>query len=311
MNDATRPLYHNTYRIDDAPDHVGELRSSNELLEDAPALRARMAEDGYLLLRGLLNGSRVEAARRAILEKLQADGFLDPAHPLMEGVAKTGKTGLFNPAYAMGDPHVERLLYTGNMMTFFGRFLGGPVRHYDYTWLRTKIPGAENDATPAHCDKVYMSRGTAELFTAWTPFSDISREFGGLMVLEKSHLQEEALGAYWAMDVDTYCVNGDEADDIESGATIWAADKNNGMFDSNPVRARERIGKRWLTTDFKAGDVLVFTMKTLHASLNNQTNRVRISTDSRYQLASEPADERWIGENPAGHGTKSKVGMVC
>jgi hypothetical protein len=52
-------------------------------------------------------------------------------------------------------------------------------------------------------------------------------------------------------------------------------------------------------------------MFTLHASLDNQTERVRLSTDSRYQLASEAVDERWIGEKPLAHGPEAKVGMIC
>jgi hypothetical protein len=45
-------------------------------------------------------------------------------------------------------------------------------------------------------------------------------------------------------------------------------------------------------------------MFTLHCSLDNQSpvNRIRLSSDSRYQLASEPADERWIGADPIAHG---------
>ena len=39
----------------------------------------------------------------------------------------------------------------------------------------------------------------------------------------------------------------------------------------------------------------------MHTSLNNNTNRYRISADTRYQLASEPVDERWIGRKPKGH----------
>jgi hypothetical protein len=58
-------------------------------------------------------------------------------------------------------------------------------------------------------------------------------------------------------------------------------------------------------------DVLVFGMYTMHASLDNQTDRWRLSTDSRYQLASEPADERWIGEHPPGHGPAAKVHAIC
>jgi hypothetical protein len=39
-------------------------------------------------------------------------------------------------------------------------------------------------------------------------------------------------------------------------------------------------------------------MFTHHCSLDNQSNRIRLSTDSRYQLASEPMDERWSGDHP-------------
>ena len=49
------------------------------------------------------------------------------------------------------------------------------------------------------------------------------------------------------------------------------------------------------------GDALLFGMYTMHGSLTNTTNRYRLSCDTRYQLASEPADERWIGAKPKGH----------
>jgi len=57
--------------------------------------------------------------------------------------------------------------------------------------------------------------------------------------------------------------------------------------------------------------VLIFSMYTMHASLDNQTNRVRISTDTRYQLAADPIDGRWIGETPIAHGEEAKIGMIC
>lgn len=49
------------------------------------------------------------------------------------------------------------------------------------------------------------------------------------------------------------------------------------------------------------GDFLTFRMDLIHGSLDNQSDRLRFSTDTRYQPASEPADERWIGVNPPGH----------
>jgi hypothetical protein len=50
----------------------------------------------------------------------------------------------------------------------------------------------------------------------------------------------------------------------------------------------------------------------VHASLDNRTaNRLRLSSDCRYQRASEPVDDRWVGAQPPGHGTAGKRGRVC
>ena len=59
------------------------------------------------------------------------------------------------------------------------------------------------------------------------------------------------------------------------------------------------------------GDVLILSMYTLHCSHDNQTNHLRISTDSRYQLVSESIDPRWIGEDPPGNGIHAKRGTIC
>jgi len=52
-------------------------------------------------------------------------------------------------------------------------------------------------------------------------------------------------------------------------------------------------------------------MQTIPSSLDNQSPYFRISSDSRYQLATEPADERWIGPNPVGHSDAGKRGKIC
>ena len=61
-------------------DEMGFLRESNDVLDDVEALRARMADDGYLLIRGLQKRKKVETARRAILEKLDAAEMVDRSH---------------------------------------------------------------------------------------------------------------------------------------------------------------------------------------------------------------------------------------
>ena len=144
-----------------------------------------------------------------------------------------------------------------------------------------------------------MGRGTHKVMTAWIPYGDVSLELGGLMMLEKSHQQQERLRKYLEMDVDTYCAN--------RGPYKF----NNGLLTSNPVSLREKLGGRWLTASFRMGDLLTFGMKTVHGSLDNSTTSYRLSTDTRYQLASEPIDERWVGPATEEYAEKNRIGKIC
>jgi hypothetical protein len=288
-------LTSNGFELDTSPEKFGELRDSSELLGDVPALHERMAEEGYLLLRGYLDPEVVLAARREIFEKWAEIGAIDLSHPLMEAIAaprserKEVDQAAFGRSLRTG-PAIRELCHQGRIITFFERFLGGEVRPLDWIWIRTVRVGG---ATGCHYDRVYMGRGTHNLYTAWIPLGDVPISDGALLLLEKSNQLEELKSSYGSMDVDR-----------ESDRQVYGG----GMLSKNPVELQERFGGRWLTTDFKAGDLLVFTIVTLHCSLDNQSsvNRIRLSSDSRYQLASEPADERWIGDDPIAHGPAAK-----
>ena len=225
----------------------------------------------------------------------------------MEVVARSGVTDRGDHDLAADNPPLNRLLYSGRMIDFFARLLDGRVRHFDNTWFRA-VPGGGVGTYP-HCDIVYMGRGTFRLYTAWTPIGDVPLTTGGLMILENSHRQADRLRKYLHRDVDEYCTNRADAEEIESGRKQWQ--DWDGRLSSNPVRLRENLGGRWLTADFVAGDTLVFGMATVHASLDNHARSFRLSSDSRYQLASEPIDERWIGPHPVGHGAAGKRGKIC
>jgi hypothetical protein len=267
-----------------------------------------MEEDGYLFLPGLLDVDQVLQTRRYVVNRLAELGLLDERFPREEAVSKPHDGTLFIPDQLARDNRaLHQLLYAGAMMGMYERFLGGPVRHFDYTWFRS-VPGGGSGTYP-HCDVVYMGRGTFKLYTSWTPIGDVPLELGGLMILEDSHRQQEALRAYLQRDVDAYCTNRPDAAEIESGAKKWQ--DWDGRLSSNPVSLREKLGGRWLTAEFKAGDVLVFGMATVHASLDNQSDRYRLSSDSRYQLATDAVDERWIGANPIAHGPAGKRGQAC
>jgi len=112
--------------------------------------------------------------------------------------------------------------------------------------------------------------------------------------------------------VDAYCSNRPEdAEAIARGDNHYFQRQGKGWLSKNPATLREHLGGRWLSANYSAGDIMVFGMHLVHGSLDNQTDRVRLSTDTRYQLASEPVDERWVGENPVGHGLAGKRGRIC
>jgi hypothetical protein len=74
-----------------------------------------------------------------------------------------------------------------------------------------------------------------------------------------------------------------------------------GSFSNDPIKLVDTFGGQWRTSEFRAGDVLIFGMFTMHGSLNNTSNRFRLSSDTRYQLKGEPVDDRWIGRKPKAH----------
>ncbi|GAB4464426.1 MAG: hypothetical protein OHK0029_34350 [Armatimonadaceae bacterium] len=306
--------------LDTASEAFGFLRDSSALVEDAAALRDRFAEDGYLYLPDCLNREEVIAARQVITQRLFDEGLLE-GDPMEGRLRPDSSAGYFRPNLTRDNPELMRVLYDGAMMAIFERLFGEPVRHFDYTWFRSVGKG---HGTAPHCDIVYMGRGTHDLCTAWTPIGDISLELGGLIILEGSHQKTEILAEYLAQDVDSYCENGPNAEAVRTGKLYWEDYRRwqepgagwDGSITHNPVLLRQELGGRWLTSpEYRMGDVLIFSIQTVHASIDNQTEYIRLSSDSRYQPASHPADERWIlgrnGEAPYNHQLAAKKGRIC
>ena len=271
------------------------------MLADENALRSRMEEDGYLYLPGFFARDEVLEVRRELCSQLERSGRLDPDFPAIDAVpCPADKTPLF-PRDAQPinrrHPTLSRFLFGDQVMGFYSRILGGAARHYDHTWIRTVAPGR---GTAPHCDLVYMGRGTHDVYTAWIPYGETPTKVGGLMILEGSHRQSERLSNYLSQDVDTYCANRPGGYKFKSGCLT-----------KNPVTLREKLGGRWLTAAFKPGDLLTFGMKLVHASLDNQSDRIRLSTDTRYQLATHKIDPRWVGPDTEEYAKKNRVGLIC
>jgi len=260
------------------------------------ALRANLAEDGYLYLPGFFERDDVLAVRDEFLRRLREAGALHPDGPDFEALASREAVTLSQPQAVDGNGVLRGLVFSRALMDFYACLLGGPVRAYDHIWVRLIRPGR---GTPPHCDLPYMGRGTRNVMTAWVPYRDTSLELGGLIVLEKSHLQAARIHTYLEKDADTYCVNRN------------SYKHKTAALSKDPVSLRKKFGGRWLTTEFRAGDLLTFGMTTIHASLDNQTAAYRLSTDTRYQLAAEPIDDRWVGSHTQEWTEKNRAGQIC
>ena len=249
---------------------------ATDIQEGTEALQARIEEDGYLLIRGFYDIETVLAARIDILEQLSEQGRLAVDTPLEQGViGQESASAVLRNDVVVKMSNYLRVVNSERILTFVERFLGGPVLTLDHKWPRAVSRGV---STGAHYDIVFMGAGTNELYTVWTPLDDISLEMGPL----------------------AFCPGSNRLDILRS--TYGTADAHNDLTDGHlsrdPHDLIDRLGVRWASTPFRAGDVMIFGMYFLHGSLDNVSDRFRISTDNRYQLASEPVDERHMGPHP-------------
>ncbi|CAG5124468.1 unnamed protein product [Candidula unifasciata] len=279
-------------------DELQQMEDCNHLLGDFDALHREMEEKGYLLIRGFHSREEVLAAKEAVLEYINSLGDkLDKNHPIKEGVLREG-CGLGCLPVMEGRNEISHkntvlaVIEGHRPFDFFRKYFNDDVRTFDYKWLRAMH---QEGFTGAHVDNVYMSRGSSNLHTMWTPIGDVPIEQGVLAMCEGSHrlpsfkhFQE----TYGEMDAEN------------------AGLKGTGWFTEDPFEITQKFGGQWKTTDFRAGDVLIFNMRTVHMSTTNTTNYARISCDTRWQPASHPVDPRFCGDfqvSKARFGLRSKT----
>ena len=263
---------------------VGELRESSGAA-GGEELGRRLAEDGYVFLRGALDVADVQAARVEVLERLVQVGEIRA--PAAEGIATgesrraelVGDLGAFWKSVSEG-PALRRVTHGARLHAVLARIAGAPVRAHDYMFLRAAPAGR---STGLHFDAPFFTRATPRVYTAWVPLGDVPATDGPLVIAEGSHHFTDLHDGIRGFDV---------AYDASRRAQL-AADF--GEF-------AESRDCRLLTADFRAGDVCVFGMLTLHGSLDNHSplGRVRLSCDVRYQPAAEPIDPRYFGPSPGG-----------
>jgi ectoine hydroxylase-related dioxygenase (phytanoyl-CoA dioxygenase family) len=267
------------------PALLGELADSAPLRADAPTLRARLAADGYLFLRGVLDRDAVRAARREVFERLHAVGEVGapPEDGIFTGASRRDELepdrGRFWRSVSTG-PRLRAVSHAGPIAAVMDAVCGEAARAQDYLFLRAGVRGR---ATDLHFDYPFFTRGHDRVFTVWTPLGDVPVSDGPLVVVEGSHRMRDLI-------------------EPMIGHDISADPGRRAAFGSDAIDFAASRGTRLLTADFAVGDAIVFGMYVAHGSLDNRSpiDRVRLSCDVRWQPASLPVDARYFGDDPPG-----------
>ena len=238
------------------------LADSSPLLADGPALRERFAADGCALLCGLLPATEIAALRAEVLDVLAESGWLDPAAPVDD--ARPGPTWInegepaFFPMYTrLQSLHrFHALAHHPALVQAMRTILDDEVLVHPRKVSRQTFPENPFGTTPPHQDYRFI-QGTTDVLTAWIPLGDYSGDEGGLKIIPGSHTRG-------LLPPVSYKAVGGIGVDVPDDAPGWA------------------------TADFRAGDVLVFHSLSVHGARPNQSERMRLSADFRYQSARRP-----------------------
>ena len=273
---------------------LGRLLEYSGSLTSTSELQKSFTENGYLLIRAAIDCEKVLAARSEVMSRLHAVGEIQ--EPAIEGIA-TGISQRLRPQDDDGEfwtsvnhgPALREVTHGEGTRNIVGHLLGAKARPHDLMFLRPTAPGK---TTSLHYDFPFFAGFGANIVTVWIPLGNVSLSDGSLVVIERSFEFDDLLGPVRRADF--------TADHSNEAVQSAAYEAQNAL---HPVDLAEQRGVRLLSTEFKAGDLVIFSGFLMHGSVDNNSpvGRVRLSCDVRYQPASERYDDpRYFGEKPTG-----------
>ena len=138
-------------------DTIVMARESNDILADTEALRQRIEEDGYLIIRNFHNRDDLMKGRKDIVDYMESQGVLAPGSTLENAIiGPQNRSTRFRDNVVKTWSDFLNIVEGKNTMDFFGRFLGDPALSLDHKWVRAVSTGRN---AGMHCDIVYMGAG--------------------------------------------------------------------------------------------------------------------------------------------------------
>ena len=199
---------------------VDELTDSRGLAGDPGALTARLAADGYLFLRGLLPGERVRAAGQLVAAKLRAGGWTAAGSPRLRPAAGP-REAVADPAYrsAVMSPVFHELPYLAPLRGVVRQILGPAAFSYPVKVLRAVPPDLPAERTRGRY--VHYDYAVSGVQDMLTTWIPLA----GIRV-------------------------------ARGGLAVRPGGHRDRARRPQPLAGDER---GWATTDYRAGDVIIFT----------------------------------------------------
>jgi hypothetical protein len=238
---------------------VEPFLDSTALLDDPVALRQRAHELGYLFFPDLLPTAPILSVRQQVLDICNSHGWIERDTDLSLGIAcaddqvieSTGDPrwkAFYDDAQKLRDFHA--LALRPEILAALEVLFGESVLPHPRNILRVIFPRSATHSTPPHQDHFYIG-GSRDTWTGWFPLGDCTVELGSLAIVTGSH-QTGFLDVHEAQGA------GGRAVDVGAEDT-------------------------WAGGDFHCGDVLLLHSLMIHQGRDNQTDRLRLSCDFRYQ----------------------------
>ena len=185
-----------------SPDLLASFREMPFSTAAAATMRSRLATDGYLFLRGVLDAGDVRAARQEVLGRLFEVG--EAQSPLEDGIY-TGTSQRRDCCADLGEfwqsvsegPGLRLVSHGPRTREIMSTILDEPAHPHDYLFLRPAITGR---STHLHYDHPFFARGSDRIYTVWTPLGDIPLSDGPLMAVESSTTFDDLLAQAQTVD---------------------------------------------------------------------------------------------------------------
>lgn len=234
---------------------------------NADALLERFLQDGYLYLPGLMNPSILTSLRQQIIDICEQCKWLKPGTNPLDAISwivpkvegEEGYFEVYDRVQRLQDfhalPHHKAI---GEVMR---ALLGPSAFPHPLSIARLVFPDNQDWSTPPHQD-FPNNQGTSELYASWIPLSDCPSNMGPLAILEGSnHL----------------------------GLLPLEFSLGDGHRQSS--LSGEALSLDWVGGDFKLGDAIIFHSHTVHRAQPNNSERMRLSVDYRFQAEGQDITE--------------------